>query len=130
MFIEVKFGILNAVRMKPQGVRALVDSAPIRNRKALLLIRTMEAQGLVASEEIRTTRRGRPLKAVSITPLGQEFLKVYERLNIIPRRSTNDDLRRAKEKAAYVTRLVSRGKDPFRAFMELNSIVRDHGDAT
>lgn len=125
MSLEDESSLLNIVKEGPFGVRELAKKMRRRTQSVVSLLKKMSAMGLIEMMEDRANRRGRPRQAISITILGEDFLKTLNELRIKPLRSSKSDLIRAKRDAEYVSRLIQRGKDPYEAFMELNSIVRD-----
>ena len=126
--VEVEAQLLSAVEENPMGVRALSRAMRRRTQDVGSLIRRMEAGGLVEVKLERGEGRGRPARLVSATVLGEGYLEAFRRLRRMPLVSSRNDLLRAKADAEYVNRLVARGRDPHRAFLELNGIVGDIGD--
>ena len=129
MSIEVEAQVLFIVKKDPVGVRELSKIMRRRTQAVVSTIRRMSAAGLVDVRPEETRRRGRPRQVISATMLGDDYLEAFKRLRIKPLRSNRNDLAKAKRDAEYVNRLVARGKEPYDAFLELNSLVRDNGDA-
>jgi len=123
--VEVEAQLLSAVQERPLGVRELSRAMRRRTQAVISLIKRMEAGGLVEVTLERGAGRGRPARIVSTTILGEGYLKAFHRLRRMPLRSSRNDLLRARSDAEYVNRLIARGRDPYRAFLELNGIVRD-----
>ena len=71
------------------------------------------------------SRRGRPKKNVTCTPLGFEFLDTYRKLRMKPIKARKEDLEHAVKDSLYTDRLVANGHSPFKIFMELNTIVNN-----
>lgn len=125
MSLENEILLLNAIKERPLGVRELVEVMQKRTQMVVTLIRKMESNGLVEGKTRNTAQRGRPTQLVSITILGESFLESFNKLKNMPLKSSKNDLARAKKDAEYVNRLISRGVDPIKAFLELNSLIRD-----
>jgi DNA-binding MarR family transcriptional regulator len=129
MSLEVEAQVLSIVRKHPVGVRELSRLMRRRTQAVVSTIRRMNAAGLVDVSPEETRRRGRPRQLVRATMLGDDYLAAFNRLRIKPLRGNRNDLVKAKRDAEYVNRLVARGKVPYDAFLELNSLVRVRGDA-
>jgi DNA-binding MarR family transcriptional regulator len=129
MSIEVEAQILIIVKKDPVGVRELAKIMRKQTQAVVSTIKRMSAAGLLDVKPEETRRRGRPRQIISATMLGDDYLEAFNRLKIKPLRSNRNDLAKAKRDAEYVNRLVARGKEPYDAFLELNSLVRDRGDA-
>jgi DNA-binding MarR family transcriptional regulator len=129
MSLEVEVEVLFIVKKDPVGVRELSRIMRRRTQAVVSAIRRMSAAGLVDVRPEETRRRGRPRLVVSATPLGDDYLDAYNRLRTKPLRSNRNDLAKAKRDAEYVNRLITRGKEPYDAFLELNDLVRDRGDS-
>jgi len=129
MSIEVEAQVLFIVKKDPVGVRELSKIMRRRTQAVVSTIRRMSAAGLVDVRPEETRRRGRPRQVISATMLGDDYLEAFRRLKIKPLRGTRNDLAKAKRDAEYVNRLIVRGKEPYDAFLELNSLVRVRGDA-
>jgi len=128
MSIEVEAQILFIVKKDPVGVRELSKIMRKQTQAVVSTIKRMSAAGLLDVKPEETRRRGRPRQIISATMLGDDYLEAFNRLKIKPLRSNRNDLEKAKRDAEYVNRLVARGKEPYDAFLELNSLVRDRGD--
>lgn len=128
MSVEVEAQLLSAVKERPLGVRELSKAMRRRTQAVVSLIKRMEAGGLVEVTLERGDGRGRPARIVSTTILGEGYLEAFHRLRRMPLMSSRNDLIRARADAEYVNRLIARGRDPYRAFLELNGIVGDRGD--
>ncbi len=123
MSVESTAQMLTAIQSRSPGVKELVKATRRRSQATVQLVHALRAQGLIASER-KAGGRGRPREVFRVTPLGVEYLEAYGRLREVPLRATEGELRRAVEEARYAVRLVARGVDTFRAFMELNAFVR------
>ena len=129
MLAGLRAQILKEIQTNSPGVRELLRTMPHRNETILETIRDMENHGLIRSTPSPTRKRGRPKNSLSITPLGVEYLTAYQRLEKTQLQASQKDYERAVRDAEYATRLVTRGIDPFQAFMELNTIVRTSRDS-
>lgn len=129
MSVEVEAQILSIVKKHPAGVRELSKIMRRRIQTVVSTIKRMNAAGLVDVKPEENHGRGRPKQLISVTMLGDDYLETYEKLKIKRLRSNKNDLAKAKRDAEYVNRLVKRGKKPYDAFLELNSLVRARGDA-
>jgi len=123
--VEAKAQTLAAVKQNPVGVRNLSRIMKIRTQTIVSLIKEMNAEGLVDLKPEKTHSKGRPRLIISATALGDDYLDTYHRLLSKPLRSSRNDLLKANRDAEYVDRLISRGKNPYTAFTELNNVVRD-----
>jgi DNA-binding PadR family transcriptional regulator len=124
MSLEVEAQILSIVKKHPAGVRELSRIMRRRTQTVVSTIKRMNATGLVDLKPEKTHSKGRPRLIISATALGDDYLDTYRRLLGKPLRSSRNDLLKANRDAEYVERLISRGKDPYEAFMELNVVVR------
>lgn len=124
MSLEVEIQILSTVKNHHAGVREISKMIRKRTQTVVSTIKKMNAAGLVKVEPEETNRRGRPRQIVKATKLGEDYLEAYNRLRLKPLRGTKNDLLKAKRDAEYVNRLVERGRDPYEAFLELNTLVR------
>jgi len=125
MSVEVEAQILSIVKKHPAGVRELSKIMRRRTQTVVSTIKRMNAAGLVDLKPEKTHSKGRPRLIISATALGDDYLDTYRRLLGKPLRSSRNDLLKANRDAEYVDRLISRGKDPYEAFLELNVVVRD-----
>jgi len=125
MSLEVETQILSIVKKHPAGVRELSRIMRKRTQTVVSTIKRMNAAGLVELKPEKTHSKGRPRLIISATALGDDYLDTYHRLLSKPLRSSRNDLLKANRDAEYVDRLISRGKDPYEAFLELNVVVRD-----
>ena len=125
MSLEVEAQILSIVKKHPAGVRELSKIMRRRTQTVVSTIKRMNAAGLVDLKPEKTHSKGRPRLIISATALGDDYLDTYRRLLGKPLRSSRNDLLKANRDAEYVDRLISRGKDPYEAFLELNVVVRD-----
>ena len=126
--VEVEAQLLRAVKERSLGVTELSRAMRRRTQVVVSLIKRMEAGGLVDVTLERGAGRGRPARIVSASILGEGYLEAFHRLRRMPLRSSRNDLLRARADAEYVNRLIARGRDPYRAFLELNGIVGDRRD--
>jgi predicted ArsR family transcriptional regulator len=108
----------------PRSVSELVASIKMRNKAVIAAVAEMEKRGLVEKRVMKGGGRGRPRVIVSATVLGEEYLKMHNRLGNITLKATPTALRRATADAEYASRLRARGLDPFKLFLELNEHVR------
>ncbi len=129
MSIESRFQLLTSIKGRSLGVREMIKTLSKRAETVVSLIKEMESMGLVEASLSKSLRKGRPRRVISMTILGEDYLNTLNELRVKPLRSSRNDLVKAKRDAEYVRRLLDRGKDPYRAFLELNSIVRDSGDS-
>lgn len=128
MTLEAEFQALDIIKRRVLGVRELAERMQMRTQTVVSMVGRMTSMGLVEVRAERTDRRGRPRKRVSITILGMDYLNTFNELKLKPLRSSRNDLMRARKDAEYVNRLVARGRDPYQAFLELNSLVRNRRD--
>jgi len=125
MSLESRVELLKTASQSAFGVRELVERLHWKASKVVSLLKVMEEEGLVGFRVSRRGKRGRPKRLVEPTPLGLEFLESCASLAMKPLRSRRVDLERASREALYAERLVERGRDPFRLFLELNEVVRN-----
>ena len=128
MSVDVNAQLLSSVEERPLGVRELSRVMRKRIQVVVSMIKRMETEGLVEVTLERGDGRGRPARLISSTVLGEDYLEAFHRLKRMPLMSSRNDLLTAKADAETVNRLIARGRDPYRAFMELNRIVGDRGD--
>ncbi|MCW4050121.1 MAG: MarR family transcriptional regulator [Candidatus Bathyarchaeota archaeon] len=128
MSLEVEAQILFIVKKHPVGVRELSKIMRRRTQTIVSTIKRMTTAGLIEVQPEETHRKGRPRQIISATMLGDDYLQAFKKLKIKPLRSNRYDLAKAKRDAEYVNRLVARGREPYDAFLELNSLVRNRGD--
>lgn len=124
MSIEIKAQLLDTIQNKSLGVRDLAKRFQKRPQAIISLIREMENEGLLETSSERTRKKGRPKRRLKPTELGEDYLETFRRLMRKTLRASRNDLMKAKRDAEYVNRLIARGKDPYRVFMELNDLVR------
>ena len=124
MPLEDDVAIMQLAKKREFGVTELAEAMAVRTETVVMTIKRMVQEGLLEMCPEQTSKRGRPKQIVSVTMLGEDFLRAYEKLKLKPLRSNRNDLLRAKEDAQYTKRLVESGKDPYQAFEELNTIVR------
>ena len=125
MSLEQKAQILQIAVSGTCGIRDLAHKLRWKTSTIVSLTKKMNEEKLITFQAFRHTSRGRPKKNIACTPLGNEFLKNYRKLTIIPLKATRADFEHAKRDAAYTQRLVENGHSPFELFMELNSIIRN-----
>jgi len=125
MSLESRAQVLEAISSAPRGVRDVAQALTCRTSRVVLLLKEMEGERLIEVRQTSSPKRGRPKKVMRCTPLGFEFLDAYRKMRMTPLRSRNADLERAVKDALYAERLVARGHDAFRLFMELNKIARN-----
>jgi len=128
MGIDDKAMVLRAVGSSPCSIRSLMEVLHWKTSRALGLIREMGEEGFIELREEKGNKRGRPRKMTRVTPLGEEFLKDYKKLEGKRLRARKTDLQRAVRDAQYVDRLVETGHDTFKLFLELNDLVRCIGE--
>lgn len=128
MSLDERARILEAVTPVERGIREVTEELRWAPSHVINLLRNMEDEGLimeVRSNRARASKRGRPKKIMTCTPLGLEFLETYRKLKIKPLRARKEDLEHAVRDALYTERLITNGHSPFELFMELNSIARN-----
>lgn len=124
MSLEMKRDVLRTLSMQSLGTRELLKLFKKRNKTIINQIHEMKNQGLLRTTPTKPSSRGRPKEKLIVTELGHKYLKTYTKLEHLPLKSTKLDLMKAKRNIEYVNRLISRGKDPFKSFLELNEFVR------
>ena len=125
MSLDQRAQILEIAASTTCGVRDLIQLLKWKTSKVISLLREMNKEKLIELQQVADSRRGRPKKNVTCTPLGFEFLEIYRRLKMQPLRSRREDLEHAVKDALYTSRLVANGHSPFQIFMELNVIARN-----
>jgi DNA-binding PadR family transcriptional regulator len=125
MSLDQRAQILEAATSTSRGVRDLVQLLEWKTSNVISLLRKMNQEKLIEFQQVAHSKRGRPKKGVTCTPLGFEFLETYKKLKIKPLRARKEDLDHAVKDAAYASRLVANGHSPFRIFVELNKIARN-----
>ncbi len=123
MSLDQRAKILEAAMLAPYGTRELVRALGWKTSKVISLLKKMHEERLIESKPLAHSRRGRPKKTITCTPLGLEFLTTHRNLRMKPLRARRQDLEHAIKDALYSKRLVELGHPPFRLFMELNTIA-------
>jgi DNA-binding PadR family transcriptional regulator len=121
--IEQRAQILKIAVPSPSSVREIVHSQKTRTSNTISLLKKMSEEQLIEIKHTQISKKGRPKKCITATPLGCEFLDAYNKLKMKPLRATKQDLARAAEDAKYASRLVENGHSPFQIFLELNTIA-------
>jgi DNA-binding PadR family transcriptional regulator len=125
MSLDQRARILEAAASTTCGVRDLVQTLEWKTSKVISLLKEMNKERLVDLQQVTYSRRGRPKKTITCTPLGFEFLEACRKLKMKPLRARKEDLEHAARDALYASRLVANGHSPFRIFMELNTIAHN-----
>ena len=123
MSLEQKAQVLEAAALAPCGVRNVVQMLAGKTSRSILLLKAMEEEKLIDLRHAAPSKRGRPKKIVTCTPLGSELLEAYMQMKMKPLRARRTDLERAVKDAQYTERLVASGHSAFELFMELNMIA-------
>jgi DNA-binding PadR family transcriptional regulator len=125
MSLDQRAQILTAITSATYGVRDLAQTLKWKTSNVVFLLKKMNEEQLITLQQVTHSKRGRPKKSITCTPLGFEFLSAYSKLKMTPLKARKKDLERATKDAAYASRLVARGHSPFKIFMELNTIARN-----
>ena len=125
MSLDQRAQILTAVTSTNYGVRDLAQTLKWKTSNVVSLLRKMNEEQLIKLQQVTHSKRGRPKKSITCTPLGFEFLATYKKLKMTPLKARKEDLEHAAKDAAYANRLVANGHSPFQIFMELNMIARN-----
>jgi DNA-binding PadR family transcriptional regulator len=125
MSLDQRAQILTAVTSTNYGVRDLAQTLKWKTSNVVSLLRKMNEEQLIKLQQVTHSKRGRPKKSITGTPLGFEFLATYKKLKMTPLKARKEDLEHAAKDAAYANRLVANGHSPFQIFMELNMIARN-----
>ncbi len=128
MSLENKAQILDAVTSSTSvtcGIRDIVQNLKWKTSRIIALSKEMSEERLIEFRTIKSPIRGRPKKAIVVTNLGLDFLETYRMLGTKPLRARKQDLERAAKDALHTERLIERGHQPFKLFLELNEIVRN-----
>jgi DNA-binding PadR family transcriptional regulator len=125
MSLEQRAQILAAITSTTYGVRDLAQTLKWKTSNVVSLLKKMNEEQLITLQQATHSKRGRPKKSITCTPLGSEFLATYKKLKMTPLRARKEDLAHAAKDAAYASRLVAYGHSPFQIFMELNMIARN-----
>jgi DNA-binding PadR family transcriptional regulator len=123
---ELKARVLMGVLDASQGVRGMASTLHIGPSRLIHLLSDMRAHGLL--EEARPARRGRgrPRRALKLTPLGRDYLRAWALLESSELRATAADLLRAASDGRYARRLSDRGHSTAELFLELNQVAIEH----
>jgi DNA-binding PadR family transcriptional regulator len=125
MSLDQRAQVLKTITSATYGVRDLAQTLKWKTSNVISLLKKMSEEQLVELQQAPRSKRGRPKKSITCTPLGFEFLATYKKLKITPLRARKEDLEHAVKDAAYANRLVASGHSPFQIFMELNMIARN-----
>ena len=130
MSLTQRARILEITALSPCGVREIVHSLKLKTSNVISLLRKMNEEQLIDIQLVQGSKKGRPKKCITATPLGCDFLNTYTKLNAKPLRARKQDLDHAAKDAMYASRLVERGHSPFQVFMELNMIASNIKDSS
>ena len=125
MSLDQRAQILTTITSATYGVRDLAQTLKWKTANVVSLLKKMNEEQLVELQQAPHSKRGRPKKNITCTPLGFAFLATYNKLQMTPLKARKEDLAHAAKDAAYANRLVANGHSPFQIFMELNMIARN-----
>jgi DNA-binding MarR family transcriptional regulator len=125
MSLDQRAQILTTITSATYGVRDLAQTLKWKTANVVSLLKKMNEEQLVEFQQVPHSKRGRPKKRITCTPLGFAFLATYNKLKMTPLKARKQDLSHAMKDAAYASRLVTNGHSPFQIFMELNMIARN-----
>jgi len=125
MSLEKEAQFLEAAVSAPCGLRDLARTLKWKTSTVISLSKKMNEERLIQFQKVKHSRRGRPKKNIVCTSLGLDFLETYGKLKMKPLRARKTDLEHAVKDALYTERLIARGHQPFKLFMELNEIARN-----
>jgi len=125
MSLDQRAQILTNIASTSYGVRDLAQALKWKTSNVVSLLKKMNEEQLIKLQQVPHSKRGRPKKSITCTPLGFEFIATYKKLKMTPLKARKKDLERAAKDAAYTSRLVANGHSPFKIFMELNMIARN-----
>ncbi len=123
MYIEQRVQILKIAASSSCGVREITHLLKMRTSNTISIVKKMNEEQLIKINHAQTSKKGRPKKSITVTPLGYEFLDAYNKLKTKPLRARKEDLAHAAKDARYADRLVENGHSPFQIFLELNTIA-------
>lgn len=130
MSLEQRARVLEIASSSLCGIRETTQKLKLKASNAIRLLKIMNEEQLIEIETGPPSKRGRPKKCITPTPLGNEFLETYNKLRMKPLKARKEDLARAAKDARYVDRLAERGLSPFQLFTELNVIVSNIENAS
>ena len=90
MSLEQKAQVLEAAASASCGVRDAVQKLTCKTSSVISLLKEMEQERLIELTKAVYSRRGRPKKIITCTPLGFEFLESFQFLNRHSMRPQND----------------------------------------
>ena len=88
-------------------------------------LKELEERSLLRSEILREKNVGRPKKLLRLTPIGEQFIRDYKRLNDLSLRSNDNDIRKALHQVKLTRRLIERGISTYERFREINELARN-----
>lgn len=130
MSLKQRANILEIATSSRCGVREIVHSLRNKTSNVISLLKKMTEEQLIEMRFAAGSKKGRPKKCVTATPLGYDFLDAYKKLNMKPLRARKQDLNHAAKDAMYASRLAERGHSPFQMFLELNMIASNIADSS
>ena len=125
MSLDQRAQILTTITAATCGVRDLAQMLKWKTSNIVSLLKKMDEEQLITLQQVAHSKRGRPKKSITCTPLGFEYLATYKKLKMTPLRARKEDLAHATKDAAYANKLVANGHSPFKVFMELNMIAHN-----
>ena len=125
MSLDKRAQILTAITSTTYCVRDLAQALKWKTSNVVSLLKKMNEEQLITLQQVAHSKRGRPKKSVTCTPLGFEFLEAYKKLKMTPLKARKEDLNHAAKDAAFANKLVANGHSPFQIFMELNMIAHN-----
>jgi len=122
--LDERVAILQAINPYPCGVTELVRRLRWKPERVISLLRTMEREGLIDFLENSHSRKaGRPLKAATVTMLGNELLNDFLECKKKIIQINENDIKSAVYQASLCERLIEHNISPYQRFFELNNLA-------
>jgi predicted transcriptional regulator len=117
--------ILSVCNGATLSVSQIMSKARGNHGKMIKTLNELQSRSLVQLRIDEAEGRGRRRHLVTTTPLGQQFLREYERLLNLRLQSRAPDIKKALHQAELAQRLRDRGISPYARFQEINELARN-----
>jgi predicted transcriptional regulator len=114
--------LLSHCASAPVAVSELTQKIKQSHDTTINLVRQLEA-GRLLERTVERRARGRPRHLIRTTSLGEEFVRLYNRLLGLRLFSNSNDISKAIRLADLTERVVALGVDPYERFLEINQLA-------
>jgi hypothetical protein len=92
----------------------------------MLMIKELRARSLLVQERVSGRQSvGRPRQYLRVTPIGEGFVREYNRLRDLSLNINENDIGKALHQAELARRLLESGISPYARFQEVNQLARN-----